>query len=203
MCIKKPITASTEHCCEQIEKLKSAIKTADAILIGAGAGMSSSAGFAYDGERFEKNFSDFRKKYGFTDMYTGGFYPYNSLEEYWAWWSRHILLNRYDVPAGKPYTALLRLVKNKDYFVLTTNVDHQFQLAGFDKKRLFYTQGDYGLWQCSKACHDQTYDNESIVRKMAAAANKFENSNRSDSQMSCLRRTYDHESAMRYFLCAG
>lgn len=102
-------------------------------------------------------------------MYTGGFYPYNSLEEYWAWWSRHILLNRYDVPAGKPYTALLRLVKNKDYFVLTTNVDHQFQLAGFDKKRLFYTQGDYGLWQCSKACHDQTYDNESIVRKMAAA----------------------------------
>ena len=169
MCIKKPITASTEHCCEQIEKLKSAIKTADAILIGAGAGMSSSAGFAYDGERFEINFSDFRKKYGFTDMYTGGFYPYNSLEEYWAWWSRHILLNRYDVPAGKPYTALLRLVKNKDYFVLTTNVDHQFQLAGFDKKRLFYTQGDYGLWQCSKACHDQTYDNESIVRKMAAA----------------------------------
>lgn len=136
-------------------------------------------------------------------MYTGGFYPYNSLEEYWAWWSRHILLNRYDVPAGKPYTALLRLVKNKDYFVLTTNVDHQFQLAGFDKKRLFYTQGDYGLWQCSKACHDQTYDNESIVRKNGSGANKFENSNRSDSQMSCLRRTYDHESAMRYFLCAG
>lgn len=137
-------------------------------MIGAGAGMSTSAGFAYDGERFERNFTDFRRKYGITDMYSGGFYPYDSLEEYWAWWSRHILLNRYDVPAGEPYTALLRLVKEKDYFVLTTNVDHQFQLAGFDKKKLFYTQGDYGLWQCSKPCHRKTYDNEEAVRLMAA-----------------------------------
>ncbi len=168
MFLRKPTIASTESYCKQIEKLKREIKTADAIVIGAGAGISLSAGFAYDGERFEKNFSDFRKKYGFTDMYSGGFYPYDSLEEYWAWWSRHILLNRYDVTAGKPYTALLQLVKDKDYFVLTTNVDHQFQLAGFDKKRLFYTQGDYGLWQCSKACRDKTYDNENMVRKMAA-----------------------------------
>ena len=168
MFLGKPTIASTESYCKQIEKLKREIKTADAIVIGAGAGISLSAGFAYDGERFEKNFSDFRKKYGFTDMYSGGFYPYDSLEEYWAWWSRHILLNRYDVTAGKPYTALLQLVKDKDYFVLTTNVDHQFQLAGFDKKRLFYTQGDYGLWQCSKACHDKTYDNENMVQKMAA-----------------------------------
>ena len=168
MFLGKPTIASTESYCKQIEKLKREIKTADAIVIGAGAGISLSAGFAYDGERFEKNFSDFRKKYGFTDMYSGGFYPYDSLEEYWAWWSRHILLNRYDVTAGKPYTALLQLVKDKDYFVLTTNVDHQFQLAGFDKKRLFYTQGDYGLWQCSKACRDKTYDNENMVRKMAA-----------------------------------
>ncbi len=168
MFLRKPTIASTESYCKQIEKLKREIKTADAIVIGAGAGISLSAGFAYDGERFEKNFSDFRKKYGFTDMYSGGFYPYDSLEEYWAWWSRHILLNRYDVTAGKPYTALLQLVKDKDYFVLTTNVDHQFQLAGFDKKRLFYTQGDYGLWQCSKACHDKTYDNENMVQKMAA-----------------------------------
>ena len=98
----------------------------------------------------------------------GGFYPYNSLEEYWAWWSRHIWVNRYDIVAGKPYMDLLNIVKEKDYFVLTTNVDHQFQLAGFDKKRLFYTQGDYGLWQCSKACHDKTYDNEKTVRKMVS-----------------------------------
>lgn len=101
-------------------------------------------------------------------MYSGGFYPYETLEEYWAWWSKHIYVNRYDVEIGKPYTDLLNIVKDKDYFVLTTNVDHQFQLAGFDKKRLFYTQGDYGLWQCSKACHDKTYDNEEIVRRMVA-----------------------------------
>lgn len=131
---------------------------ADAIVIGAGAGMSTSAGMTYNGERFEKYFSDFHKKYGIRDMYSGGFYPYGTLEEYWAWWSRHIFINRYDAGIGKPYADLLQLVKDKDYFVLTTNVDHQFQLAGFNKKQLFYTQGDYGLWQCSKACHDKTYD---------------------------------------------
>jgi len=135
-------------------------------VIGAGAGLSTSAGLSYSGERFEKNFADFREKYGITDMYSGGFYPYDTLEEFWAWWSRQVYVNRYDVSAGKPYTALLELVKDKDYFVLTTNVDHQFQLAGFDKKRLFYTQGDYGLWQCSKACHNKTYDNEAQVREM-------------------------------------
>lgn len=168
MSFGKPTTISIESCSKQIGRLKNEIENADAVLIGAGAGMSTSAGFAYDGERFERNFADFRRKYGFTDMYSGGFYPYGSLEEYWAWWSRHILLNRYDVPAGEPYTALLQLVKEKDYFVLTTNVDHQFQLAGFDKQRLFYTQGDYGLWQCSKPCHRKTYDNEEAVRLMAA-----------------------------------
>lgn len=166
MFLRKPITTSTESYSEQIDRLKSEIENANAILIGAGAGMSTSAGFTYNGERFEKNFSDFHKKYGFSDMYSGGFYPYNTLEEYWAWWSRHILLNRYDISVGKTYTALLQLVKDKDYFVLTTNVDHQFQLAGFDKQRLFYTQGDYGLWQCSKACHNKTYDNENAVREM-------------------------------------
>lgn len=140
--------------------------TADAILIGAGAGLSTSAGFSYDSERFKRYFSDFEAKYGFHDMYSGGFYPYETLEEYWAWWSRHIFVNRYEVSAGNPYTDLLELVKGKDYFVLTTNVDHQFQKAGFDKKRLFYTQGDYGLWQCARACHDKTYDNEEAVRRM-------------------------------------
>lgn len=160
-------TKSTESFSDNIKRLKNEIGTADAIVIGAGAGLSTSAGFDYAGERFEKYFSDFQKKYGITDMYSGGFYPYDTLEEYWAWWSRHILVNRYDCPVGKPYSDLLKLVKDKDYFVLTTNVDHQFQRAGFDKKHLFYTQGDYGLWQCSKPCHDKTYDDEEAVRAMA------------------------------------
>lgn len=157
---------STQNYSDNINRLKEATAAADAILIGAGAGLSTSAGFEYSGERFYKYFSDFNKKYGITDMYSGGFYPYQTLEEYWAWWSRQIFINRYDVEIGKPYRDLLTLVKDKDYFVLTTNVDHQFQLAGFDKKRLFYTQGDYGLWQCSKPCHDNTYDNEDLVRRM-------------------------------------
>lgn len=139
-----------------------------AVLIGAGAGMSASAGLTYSGERFYRYFNDFHEKYGINDIYSGGFYPYDTLEEYWAWWSRHVYYNRYDLAPGKPYVELLRLVKDKEYFVLTTNVDHQFQLAGFDKKRLFYTQGDYGLWQCSKACHNKTYDNEDTIRKMVA-----------------------------------
>lgn len=166
MFLRNLITTSTESCSEHINRLKNEIKNADAIVIGAGAGMSTSAGLTYDGERFEKYFPDFHKKYGISDMYSGGFYPYETLEEYWAWWSRHIYINRYDITAGKPYMDLLNIVKDKDYFVLTTNVDHQFQLAGFDKKRLFYTQGDYGLWQCSRACHDKTYDNEETVRLM-------------------------------------
>ena len=130
--------------------------------------MSTAAGFSYSGDRFEKYFSDFHKKYGFSDMYSGGFYPYETLEEYWAWWSRHIWINRYAITVGKPYMDLLNIIKEKDYFVLTTNVDHQFQLAGFDKKRLFYTQGDYGLWQCSKACHNKTYDNKETVYNMVS-----------------------------------
>ena len=157
---------STES--SSIEGLKSALETADAILVGAGAGLSASAGLTYSGERFERYFSDFYQKYGISDMYSGGFYPFGTLEEYWAWWSRHIFYNRY-VDAPIPvYRELLSLVEGKDYFVLTTNVDHQFQRAGFDKQRLFYTQGDYGLWQCSKACHNRTYDNELLVRQMVA-----------------------------------
>ncbi len=153
----------------KIEQLKSEIETADAIVIGAGAGLSASAGMSYSGERFEKYFSDFHRKYGIRDMYSGGFYPFDTPEEYWTWWSRHIYVNRYGAGVGKPYTDLLALVEGKDYFVLTTNVDHQFQLAGFDKKRLFYTQGDYGLWQCLQPCHQKTYDNEEAVRQMVEA----------------------------------
>ena len=150
----------------QIERLGAEIQAADAILIGAGAGLSASAGFAYDGERFRKNFADFEAKYGFHDMYTGGFFPYDTLEEHWAYWSRYIFVNRYEDAPNPVYQTLLELVKEKDYFVLSTNVDHCFQKAGFDKKRLFYTQGDYGLFQCSQPCHQKTYDNEALIRQM-------------------------------------
>ena len=150
---------STEACWEKLERLGQLIENADAVVVGAGAGLSASAGFTYSGERFEKNFGDFKEKYGIRDMYSGGFYPFETPEEYWAWWSRHIYCNRYVDAPGPVYGDLLALVQDKDYFVLTTNVDHQFQKAGFDKKRLFYTQGDYGLWQCSKPCCQKTYDN--------------------------------------------
>ena len=154
---------------EAILRLRQAIDQADAIVVGAGAGLSTSAGFTYSGERFQRYFADFGRKYGFEDMYSGGFYPFSTPEETWAYWSRYIYINRYmDIP--KPvYSRLLSLLEGKDYFVLTTNVDHCFRRAGFDKKRLFYTQGDFGLWQCSEPCHDKTYDNEETVRKMVLA----------------------------------
>ena len=159
---------STQNFSEQINKLKAALENADAVLIGAGAGLSTSAGLTYGGERFFKYFADFHAKYGITDMYSGGFYPYKTSEEFWAWWSRHIFYNRYVEPPKPVYNQLYELVKNKNYFVITTNVDHCFQKAGFDKERLFYTQGDYGLFQCSVPCHDKTYDNEKIIRRMVA-----------------------------------
>ncbi|WP_028521291.1 SIR2 family NAD-dependent protein deacylase [Ruminococcus flavefaciens] len=150
----------------EIERLKAEIKSADAIVIGAGAGLSTAAGFTYSGERFEKYFSDYEAKYGFHDMYSGGFFPFETPEEMWAYWSRFIWCNRYmDIDNGT-YKTLFELMKDKDYFVITTNVDHQFQRAGFHKSRLFYTQGDYGLFQCSEPCHDKTYDNEEIVKDM-------------------------------------
>lgn len=156
----------TQDFSEQINGLKTALGNADAVLIGAGAGLSASAGLTYSGKRFFKYFADFHAKYGITDIYSGGFYPYGTLEEYWAWWSRHILYNRYELPPLSVYENLFSIVKDKNYFVITTNVDHCFQKVGFDKKRLFYTQGDYGLLQCSAACHNKTYDNEELIRKM-------------------------------------
>lgn len=159
---------STAAYSAQIEKLRQALECAEAVVIGAGAGLSAAAGLTYSGKRFETHFKDFADKYGIQDMYSGGFYPFASPEEYWAWWSRHIMVNRYECAPKPVYDDLLNLVAGRDYFVLTTNVDHQFQLAGFDKKRLFYTQGDYGLWQCSEPCHQQTYDNEDTVRRMIA-----------------------------------
>ncbi len=162
------ITKSTTDCSVQITKLKAALNEADAVIIGAGAGLSTSAGFIYDGERFHEYFADFEAKYGFHDMYSGGFYPYATPEEHWAYWSRYIRINRY-TDAPKPvYEELFRLVKDRDYFVITTNVDHCFQKAGFDKKRLFYTQGDYGLFQCSEPCCQETWDNEAVIRQMVA-----------------------------------
>lgn len=157
---------STSDCSKQIDRLKQALQCADAVVIGADAGLSASAGFTYTGERFKTYFSDFEAKYHFHDMYSGGFYPFGSLEEYWAYWSRYVFINRYQPASRTTYRDLLQLVRDKDYFVLTTNVDHQFQNAGFDKKRLFYTQGDYGLFQCSKPCCQETYDNEELVRQM-------------------------------------
>ena len=149
-----------------ISRLADTLAAVDAVVVGAGAGLSTSAGFTYSGERFQKYFADFIEAYGVSDMYSAGFYPFKTLEERWAYWSRHIWYNRY-VPAPKDtYAKLAQLLAGKNFFVLTTNVDHQFQLAGFPKDRLFYTQGDYGLWQCSQPCHENTYDNYETVKLM-------------------------------------
>lgn len=163
---KRPTISSMQDFSEQIKRLKHALDNADAVTIGAGAGLSASAGLAYSGERFYKYFADFHAKYGINDMYAGGFYPYETPEEFWAWWSRQIFFNRYETPPLTVYETLYALVKEKNYFVVTTNVDHCFQKTGFEKSRLFYTQGDYGLFQCSEPCHSKTYDNEEIIRRM-------------------------------------
>ncbi|MFS9274623.1 Sir2 silent information regulator family NAD-dependent deacetylase [Streptococcus mitis] len=166
MFLKKMMKESTKDYLEQINDIVKNLEKADAVLIGIGAGLSASAGLTYYGERFDNYFSDFKEKYGIEDMYSGGFYPFATKEEYWAWWSRHIFINRYEAPVGQPYIDLLDIVKHKDYFILSTNVDHQVQKAGFDKKRLFYTQGDYGLMQCSVSCHYTNYDNKDLIYQM-------------------------------------
>lgn len=166
MFLRTSTTKYTGPYSQKIEQLRHAIDSADAIVIGAGAGLSTSAGFIYSGERFEKYFPDFIEKYGFRDMYSAGFYPFASSEEYWAYWSRYVYINRYLDPPKPVYDDLLKLVKDKDYFAITTNVDHCFQKAGFDKQRLFYTQGDYGLFQCSTPCCQETWDNEGIILQM-------------------------------------
>ena len=157
---------STKSCSEQTERLKTAFQECDAVIVGAGSGLSTAAGFTYDGDRFQQHFADFAAKYGIRDMYSGGFYPFPTQEEFWAYWSRYIQINRYQDAPKPVYQALLKLVTEKDYFVITTNVDHCFQKAGFDKHRLFYTQGDYGLFQCSGPCCQETWDNEGVIRRM-------------------------------------
>ena len=159
---------STGACLDAIERLRREISGADAVVVGAGSGLSAASGLTYSGERFEKNFADFIGRYGYRDMYTAGFYPYPTPEEFWAYWSRHIHLNRYAQEAGPAYRRLRALMGGKDCFVITTNVDHCFQKAGFDALRLFCTQGDYGLWQCARPCHQETYDNEAPVQRMVS-----------------------------------
>ena len=166
MSLKKLLFKKSASIPLNFERLKIALDKADAVIIGAGAGLSTSAGFTYSGERFNRYFKDFAEKYGFHDMYSGGFYPYPTLEEHWAYWSRYIQINRYESAPKPIYEKLYQLVKNKDYFVITTNVDNCFQKAGFDKKRLFYTQGDYGLFQCSEPCCQKTYDNQKQIERM-------------------------------------
>ena len=162
------ITQSTGNYSDNIKKLKKALAECDAVVIGAGAGLSTSAGLTYIGERFEEYFFDFKEKFVITYIYSGVFYPFPNEETLWAWWARHIYFNRY-IDSPKPvYENLLSLVKDKDYFVLTTNVDHRFQRAGFDKKRLFYTQGDYGLFQSVDPKIKKTFDNEEWVTKAMA-----------------------------------
>lgn len=173
MLSQRKIMQSAIDCSAELIRLKNALEAADSVVIGAGAGLSTAAGFTYTGERFEKYFSDFIEKYGFSDMYSGGFYPFETLEEHWAYWSRYIYCNRYTDVDNGAYKRLFELVKDKDYFVLTTNVDHQFQKAGFDKKRLFYTQGDYGLFQCSEPCCNETFDNEESIKQMFECQNNM------------------------------
>ena len=169
MFLRSLMNKSTETYLDKLHRLKSALNDADAIIIGAGSGLSTAAGFTYSGQRFQRYFHDFADKYHIKDIYSGGFYPFQDFEEYWAWWSRHIWVNRYMDAPRTVYRDLLALVKDRDYFVLTTNVDHCFQKAGFDKSRMFYTQGDYGLIQCCVPCHNTTYDNEDMIRRMIEA----------------------------------
>ena len=173
MFLKKQTTHSTESYSEKIAKIKDLINNAEAIVIGAGAGLSTSAGLEYGGERFQKLFPEYIKKYRLTDMYTSAFYPFKTQEEYWGYWCLHVYHNRYDAKLNDTYANLLKLVENKNFFVITTNGDHQFRLNNFPKERLFYTQGDYGTFACAKGCHNKTYDNEEIIMKMIKSLNNL------------------------------
>ena len=166
------LTADTGSREKNIERLKEEIRTADAIVVGAGAGLSTAAGLTYSGERFERYFFDFKERFGIRDMYSGGFYPFPDEETLWAWWARHIYFNRYIDPPKPVYQELKGFLQGRDCFVITTNVDHQFQRAGFDKQKLFYTQGDYGLFQCADGHIRKTYDNEEWVYE-AMKAQRF------------------------------
>ncbi len=166
MYLKKTIITSTESYSEKIDKMKACINDADAVVIGAGAGLSTSAGLSYSGKRFEALFPEYIEKYNLPDMYSAAFYPHKTEEELWGYWCKHIYHNRYAAEVNDTYKNLMKLVCDKNYFVITTNCDHLFRLHDFPKEKLFYTQGNYGLFQCSKACHNKTYDNKETVMKM-------------------------------------
>lgn len=173
MFLKKSTMKSITNYSDKINLIYEKIRNSNAILVGAGAGLSNAAGLTYSGMRFREYFGDFIEKYNLTDMYSAGFYSYDSLEEYWAYWSRHVYYNRYNQPKTSVYEKLLNLLEHKEYFILTTNVDHCFQLSGFDKDKLFYTQGDYGLWQCSVPCKQKTYDNKKQIFEMVKMQNNM------------------------------
>lgn len=169
MFMRKKTRSFTKSCSDPIHELQNLINNADKIVIGAGSGLSSSVGLTYDGTRFDKYFFDFKQKYGIQDMYSGGFYSFPMQEEFWTFWSRVIWINRYMSAPKKTYQKLMSLIGDRDYFVITTNVDHQFQKNGFDKNRLFYTQGDYGLFEKIDSNDQQTYDNYSFIKRMILA----------------------------------
>lgn len=154
---------------ERIEEFKNALESAEAVVIGAGAGFSDAAGIKYVGKRFTDNFQDFIKKYNMEDLYTSSFYPFKTQEERWAYWAKHVSLNRFETPATNLYTDLFDLVRDKNYFIITTNVEHQFWKANFPNEKIFATQGDYGYIQCAKGCHNKLYDNDSLVANMISA----------------------------------
>jgi len=147
-------------------KAKNTIEEAEYILLGGGSGLSSAAGITYSGKRFTNHFGPFIKKYGFTDLYTSSFYPFETEEEKWAYWAKHISLNRYEIGSTKLYKDLFNLVKKKNYFVISTNVESQFVKAGFPTDKVFEIQGDYSYLQCEKGCHNKLYYNESMVNEM-------------------------------------
>ena len=157
---------------ERIERARTLLEGADRVLVGAGAGLSAAAGLRYDGERFHRGFAPFIERYGMTDMYSAGFYPFPSEEDRWAYWARHVWANRYEPPALPLYRCLLEAIHGKEWFVLTTNVDAQFEKAGFDPARIFAVQGDYGFNQCARGCHDSLYPNRELVEDILAAADE-------------------------------
>lgn len=152
---------------DRINKAKEVLGTAEYIVIGAGAGLSAAAGLTYSGKRFDENFADFKEKYGIMDMYSASFYPFKTEEEHWAQWARHIKVNRYDMPPTELYEKILKLITNKRFFVITTNVESQFEKAGFPRDKIYEVQGNYANFQCAKGCHDKLYYNEEPIRKMS------------------------------------
>ena len=154
-----------EEYSSRILQAKQAIKQADYIIIGAGSGLSTAAGLLYSGEKFEKDFREFIEKYHFDNLYSASFYEFKTQEEKWAFFAKMIKLNRYNEKPLKLYQELYEIVKNKEYFVLSTNVDGQFYNSGFDKDKIFEVQGDYSYLQCENACHNKLYNNKELVEK--------------------------------------